>query len=330
MLEEPPIPGQQMVLLAWQQQLALGRMSRVARVHCMDRWPAALLVGLLCGCSAEPQPPEAAKPPETSAERILLHARIEYESTWRTRGIGTRHFAMSLLLEQPAFRDGQGATARYSIDPERRERLQGIVEGAGAARVVSDDTVLDERYEKSASWPELQVPSVGLFSLLDPEPSSIGDGLQVQLKLHAAVVGTASAHVSSPDGSTDMEPQFAVPVECKSRNENIEGNPPGCGFDLDIDAVPTRARDAEGQIMLPKVRDALAQPNGEWVMALLGNHFGATTQYRERGHFVQRLSRTYRLAKDETESQIVITLFVWSTGSNEDWVPRDVPPVRTR
>lgn len=306
------------------------RVSRLAQVRFNHRWPALLLAGLVYGCSAESPPPEVAGPPEKSAERILLHARVDYESTWQTRGITKRHFLMSLHLEQPAFRDGQGDTARYSIDPDRRERLQGIVEGSGTARIVSDDTVLDERYEKSASWPELQVPAMGRFSLLDPEISSIGDGLQVQLKLHAAVLGAASAHVSSPDGSADVEPQFAVPVECNSRDENIEGSPPGCGFDLDIDALPTRARDAEGQVMLPKVRDALAQPDGEWVMALLGNHFGATTEYRERGHFVQRLSRTYKLAKDGTQSQIVITLFVWSTGSNEAWFPRDVPPVRTR
>ena len=72
---------------------------------------------------------------------------------------------------------------------------------------------------------------------------------------------------------------------------------------------------------------ALAQPDGPWAMAMLGDHFGATTEYRPGGHFVQRFSKSYEADKDGAHSRITVNVTVWSTARGENWVPKDLLPL---
>lgn len=262
----------------------------------------------------------------TRGEPILLHARVDYGSDSVTSGVSERHFVLAMDVEQPAFREGSGARATYSGD-SARERVRGFMKASGSARVVSADTTLTENYAKSATWPQLQAVDGAYFSLLAPEASLIGEGLHVRLELRAPVKGQGSAHVQGEGGSADTDPLLSVPSECSSRDQKLDGNVEGCGVVVDLEPAPTHARDAAGEVMLPKVTEALAQPDGPWAMAMLGDHFGATTEYRPGGHFVQRFSKSYEADKDGAHSRITVNVTVWSTARGENWVPKDLPPL---
>ena len=286
----------------------------------------ALVATSIAACTkAEPQAeaplPSVSEDAPSPGQPITLHARIRYLSSWETPDVGNRRFELQMNLLQPAFRQGSGPGAQYSIDPVKPAQVQGSLQGSGKTQIVDDDTSLTETYRKSADWPKLSTPTGGLFSVQAPEPSNIGEGLRVRLKLIAPVMGESSARASSSDGSADIEPQIAVPLECKLHHPEIEGLADGCGIELDIDAVPTGPQDDAGQVLFPAVRDALAQPNGAWTMALLGNHYGATTEYRTNGHFIVKLQGIYSVQQDGAASQMQVELVIWSTDPREVWSP---------
>lgn len=289
---------------------------------------AVVLAMSLTACGSAPDAPASDPDSASKSEPITLHARLDYRSDWASSGIGERHFETSLDMEAPAFREGSGRTASYSDDSSGNVRVRGWMRGAGSANVVSDEATLVERYDKSASWPQLQVVDGALFAVLPPDLSAIGEGLHTQLKLHAPLKGESSAHASGPSGSADVAPQFAVPAECSTNEREL--NAEGCGVNLDIDAAPTRARRPSDETLLTSTRDALAQKDSAWGLALLGNHYGATTEYRPGGHFVQRLASRYDLEKDGNRSHVTLSVVVWSTGRGERWEPKDLAPVRAR
>ncbi|HVL01805.1 MAG TPA: hypothetical protein VM553_18435 [Dongiaceae bacterium] len=304
-----------------------------------QRLPAgvALLALLIAGCGEqeEKQEPSADSDvaEESSAadgqEAILLHARVDYTFTSQTAEIGGSQAHISLHIRQPAFRSGKGESASYDWDNDHPVEVTGAVRGEGSAAIVSNDTTLNERYDKSLSLPQWKAPEQGAFSITMPEPSSMGDGLSMQVNIHAPVSGTQTVIVSGQDMSASMAPNFARPLLCTGQQQYIQDGSDGCGIEIRLEPTPTSAKNDIGQVMLPQVQKALAAPNGEVVMAMLGQVYGATTEYRSGGHFVTRFVRKYEFAKDQSQMTYDYQVTVWSTAKSEDWTPSDVTPPKS-
>lgn len=280
--------------------------------------------------SAVPAAPPASTD-ESGREPIMLHARIEYTGATDLSSVGSSngsHF--SLELQQPAFRSGEGASATYEVDSDQPIQVIGSVHGYGQAHIVSDAGTLTERYDEWARWPQPATPTQGLFSIVMPVPSEIGDGLAVQLKVHAAVEGSRTAHMQSKDVSADVEPSFSIPAMCGSNSDYRNDHGEACGFDLSLDASPTAAKSAAGAVLLPTIQQGLAAPSGEWGMVGTGQLYGATTTYREHGHFVLAYHRALTLAEKDGSLSHDFKVVVWSSGRNEDWKPADLPPLEAR
>jgi len=309
--------------------LVVRTVAAVAAVACLS----------LGGCKAaeqeaavgEASATQVASPDESNREPIMLHARIDYTGATDLSSAGSSsgsHF--SLELQQPAFRFGEGAHAEYEVDNDQAAQVVGSVHGYGQAHVVSDAGTLTERYDEWARWPRLAAPTQGLFSIGMPSPSDIGDGLAVQLKVHAAMDGSRTAHMQSKDVSADVDPSISIPTMCGSSSEYRSDHGEACGFDLTLDALPTAAKSAAGEVLLPTIQQGLAAPNGEWGMVGTGQLYGATTKYREHGHFVLTYRRALTLAEKDGGLSHDFKVVVWSTDRNEDWKPADLPPIESR
>lgn len=295
---------------------------------------AAALV--LTGCERStselnaPSSPSASSSSEATAamEPILLHARVDFTNKSTTQKIGESALSMSLNIQQPAFRSGKGSEATYQVDDTLREQVQGFVHGTGHAQIELEDGRLRETYDKLFAVSTLKTPEKGVFSIGIPEPSSIGDGLSVRIGIHAAVLGTASAKVIKRGAATDIPPTMAAPLGCRDQSEHIADRSDGCGIELRLDASPVAAKDEAGEIMLPKIQEALKQPNAEWVLALLGQTYGAQTTYRDNGHFVLHFTRNYSFSKDGAEGTQDMDITVWSTRRGDAWSPDGVTAVK--
>lgn len=86
------------------------------------------------------------------------------------------------------------------------------------------------------------------------------------------------------------------------RSEYPPDHGDACGFTLSLDANPSEPKDEAGRILFPDLQKGLAKPHGEQMLAMVGQLYGATTHYRDKGHFV-----------------------VWSTAPDEAWKPSDLP-----
>lgn len=307
-----------------------------------SRWTAAAFAVLaalsLGGCghaeqaSATPEP-TAAAPDSGSAdvpgrEPIMLHARIVYSGANKLKvadNASGSHIAIEVM--QPAFRIGEGASADYEVDNDQPTLVVGSVHGFGHAHAVDDAGELTEHYDEWARWPKPTAPAQGLFGIGMPRPSDIGDGLAVDLEMFAAVEGTRTAHMQSKDVSADVEPSLSVPVICTSSSDYRHDHGDVCGFKVSVDAAPIAARSEAGKQLLPSVQQGLAGPNGEWTMAGMGQLYGATTRYREHGHFVLTYRRDLAFANHDATMSNGYQIVVWSTGRNENWTPTELPPL---
>ncbi|MDB6060150.1 MAG: hypothetical protein JWM78_253 [Verrucomicrobiaceae bacterium] len=292
---------------------------------------------LLNGCGRPSNPtPETQTDASTApaeqndgTEPITLHARIDYVSTSNSGALSQSKSIFSLEIQEPARRDGKGKSATYMQEENAPEKVQGFVHGQGTANLDSGDTKLQENYDKSVSFANLAKPDKGIFTISMPQPSSIGDGLSVQINIHASVAGTQSAKITAGGKSVDTEPTMSRPLLCSDQTKFFDDGSDGCGVELTVDAVPTAAKDAGGEVMLPKIKEALSQPTAEWAMALLGQMYGATTEYRDNGHFIIRFVKKYDLTKEDTAMTSDINITVWSTGRDEKWSPANLPPLKT-
>lgn len=259
----------------------------------------------------------------------MLHARIEYESQLTAPAPAMHHeFVMSIQLDEPALRDGKGASAVYIVDNSGREQLAGSVRARGHAHIEADSGSLDETYDKSASWPARMTPSSGLFVFVTPTPSPLGTGLHLTLHLHAAVTGTGVATLNSRTGSTKTEPSFSVPFQCSASDKVISGEPEGCGVDLELDPAPRALGAGEHNDLLAETLQGLAQPGAEALLAMSGHYFGASTEYRADGHFIVRFRKSYESTVEDSKRAHQINFIAWSTGRNENWQPDGLPPLK--
>lgn len=274
---------------------------------------AAFLLCVPAAAASEPRP-----------ERISLNASIDFTQQTDMKEIGASGTRIRLLMRQPAFRYGKGPKATYVWDYEGVTKVIGNVQGQGHARIDSDDGSLTESYGKSAEWGKWTAPSKGAFSMTMPEPSHIGDGLRLELSIHAAVEGASRAHISGKGVSADIEPNLAIPYSCHEQSINLPDRSPECGLKVSLDAMPTGPKDPEGAVLYPDLVKALAIPETETALAMTGQVYGATTEYRENGHFTLRFARDYVAQKEGSAIRYQYNLIVWSSAPNDEWKPKDV------
>lgn len=288
-------------------------------------------IALLTACGQGPDDPPpgsesapADERPHEGMEPIVLHARLDYSDGSTSRELGSRGLKMSLEIAQRAFRDRSGGAVTYAQDIEAQPVVTGWVHGVGHAEVNSDDAHLEEHYDKTAGWFEPQTPASGMFNVLPPQASDIGDGLHMIVEIHAPVAGTLAARLNGQETT----PNLAVPLNCTERDEHLEDHGAACGKKFDLDATPTGPKSEAGKILYPAARELLDQPNGEALAGMLGMYYGVTTEYRPGNHFILRLKKNHAFAKDGSELADDIDLVIWSTGVAESWRPEDASAVQ--
>lgn len=260
-------------------------------------------------------------------EKVMLHARVDFTSSMSAPDAGTQNTThIQLELRQPAFRSGKGSDASFDWDTDQSTEVRGDVDANGSAHISSDQGDLTENYQKSSHWPNWTVPEKGVFSIQMPEKSHVGEGLSVRVNIHAPVSGTQTARITSPQGSMETEASLSIPLACGGQNQYIADGSSGCGIEISMDPNVSSPQDAAGQVLFPQLKDALAAPNGETLMAMQGTLFGAQTEYREDGHFVVHMARDYPFAKEGSSIDHRYKVVVWSTRLNDDWVPEAAKP----
>jgi hypothetical protein len=284
-----------------------------------------------CGRAPAPSPAQGdesttpAKVEENNGmEPVTLHARIDYSGSSATKEIGKTGTTLSFEIREPAFREGKGKSARYSQDTSGQTQVQGFIHGAGHADISSNDGHIEENYDKKGEWNSLQAPQKGNFSIMPPEPSDIGDGLQVEIELHAPVTGEQWMKAL---GQQSPDVTFARPLECTEKDEYLDDHGPACGVKFHIDPTPTGPKTEAGKMLYDKIVEALKQTNGEWVMAMLGQLYGAETTY-ENNEFVLQVHKQSTFDKDGVTMHRNIDITVWSSRRDSDWAPKSVTPVK--
>lgn len=287
---------------------------------------AAALIS--CGRSPHPvadQPESAAAAPEESGDPIMLHARIEYSGSHTVKDVGQTGATLSMLMLEPATRSGRGRTAVYSVDNTAQTQIQGFVHGNGRAEITSRDGPIEEHYDKSGASPALGTTKNGSFSITMPEPSDIGDGLQMTVEAHVPVVGDAWIQSG---GQKYPDVTFARPLECTERDDYLEDHGPACFVKFSIDPTPSGPKSDAGKIVYDKIVEALKQPNGEALMGMLGQAYGAETTYDGDGNFSTHVNKSYVVDKDGSKFESNVDITVWSSKRGNNAAPKNVTPVK--
>ena len=286
---------------------------------------------VLTSCSRSPHPvaDQADTPAGSSVssmdDAVTLHARIEYSGHHTVRDVGQSGTTLSVLIREPALRTGKGRTAAYSVDNAAQTQIQGFVHGSGHAETSSRDGPIEEHYDKAGAVPELGTTKSGFFSITMPEPSDIGDGLQMTVEAHVPVAG--DAWIQSR-GQRYPDVTFARPLECTERDDHLEDQGSACFVKFSIDPTPSGPKSAAGQIVYDKIVEALKQPNGEQLVGLLGQLYGAETTYDSDGNFVTHVNKSYVFEKDDGKFENVIDITVWSSKRGSNAAPKNVTPVK--
>lgn len=288
---------------------------------------AMSIVVVSCGRSSPPEADElkAAATPAENAEPIMLHARLEYSGGHTVRDVGQSGTTLTMLIVEPTLRVGRGPTAVFSVDNSRQTQIQGFVHGSGRAFITSRDGSIEEHYDKAGSWPALRTSNSGSYSITMPEPSDIGDGQTITVEVHMPVVGdvwTQNGGQKYPDVT------FARPLECTERDEHLDDKGPACFIKFSIDPTPSGPKSDAGKIVYDKMVEALKQPNGEALLAMLGQVFGAETTYDGGGDFVTHVSKTYVVDKDDSKFESSVDITIWSSRRGIDAPPKNVTPVK--
>ena len=283
-----------------------------------------------CGRSTEPVTNQPENAPATSEEGdlgdpIMLHARVEYSGHHTVGEVGQSGTTLSMLILEPALRSGKGPSAVYSVDNTAQTQIQGFVHGSGRAHVTSRDGSIEEHYDKTGAWPSLGTAKSGSFAITMPGPSDVGDGLQMTVEVHVPVVGDVWMQ---SNGQKYPDVTFARPLECTERDDFIDDHGPACFIKFSIDPTPTGPKSDGGKIVYDKIVEALKQPNGEALMGLLGQLFGADTTYDGDGNFATHVSKSYVVDKDGSKIESTVDITVWSSKRGSDAAPKNVTPVK--
>ena len=287
---------------------------------------AAALIS--CGRSPHPvadQPESAAAAPEESGDPIMLHARIEYSGSHTVDNVGQSGATYSVQILEPALRSGKGRTAAYSVDNTAQTQMQGFVHGIGHANITSRDGPIEEHYDKSGAWPAVGTTKSGFFSITLPEPSDIGDGLQMTVEVHLPVVGDAWIQSG---GQKYPDVTFARPLQCTERDDHLDDQGPACFVKFSIDPTPSGPKTDAGKIVYDKIVEALKQPDGEALMEMLGQLYGAETTYDGDGNFTTRVAKSYLVDKDGSKFEGTVDITIWSSKRGSNAPPRNVTPLK--
>lgn len=292
---------------------------------------AATAVMLIsCGRSTHPvadQPENATAAPDESGlgDPIMLHARIEYSGRHTIKDVGQSGTTLSMNILQSALRSGKGPNAVYSVDNTTPAQIQGFVHGSGRADMTSTDGAIEEHYDKAGAWTALGTPKSGFSSITMPEPSDIGDGLQMTVEVHVPVVGDVWIQSG---GQKYPDVTFARPLECTERDDHLEDQGPACFVKFSIDPTPSGPKSDAGKIVYDKIVEALKQPNGEALMGMLGQIYGAQSTYDGDGNFATHVTKSYLVDKDGSKFEINVDITVWSSKRGSNAAPKNVTPVR--
>lgn len=281
-----------------------------------------------CGRSSPPvavQPDSAAAAADESGEPIMLHARVEYSGRHTVKNVGRSGTTLSMLIMQPALRSGKGSIAVFSVDNSSEAKIQGFVHGTGSAAITSRDGSIEEHYDKAGSWPAMGTTKSGSFAITMPEPSDIGDGPQMTVEVHAPVVGDVWMQSG---GQKYPDVTFARPLECTERDDHLDDKGPACFLKFSIDPTPSGPKSDGGKIVYDKIIEALKQPNGEALLGMLGQVFGAETTYDAGGDFATHVTKTYIVDKDDSKVEISVDITIWSSKRGMDKPPKNVTPVK--
>ena len=256
---------------------------------------------------------------------IMLHARIEYSGRHSVENIGQSGTTLSMLILEPALRSGKGRTAAYSVDNTVQTQVQGSVHGSGRADMTSREGPIEEHYDKAGAWSALGTAKNGSFSITMPEPSDIGDGLQMTVEVHVPVVGDAWMQSG---GKKYPDVTFARPLECTERDDHLEDQGPACFVKFGIDPTPSGPKSAGGKVVYDKIVEALKQPNGEALMGMLGQIYGAETTYDSDGNFATHVTKNYVVDKDGSKFESSVDITIWSSKRGSNAAPKNVTPVK--
>lgn len=289
----------------------------------------------LASCTPEPAEPSAQTASEAAAleseqgaempsgEPITLHARVVYKDSFLSPSIGAeKSLTTNLHLTSEVLRTGSGPDATYALDKEI-ERVQGSVVANGQVNFSSDDISTQETYQMQGEWPQMTIPTAGQFSIQLPEPSDIGDGLRIELIIKAPVTGVKTAKIISKGQQIDTEVTHSRAAWC---NDNGAGGDL-CEISFTIDAIPTTAKTAAGEVMLENAKQVYNlqgkkdATGGLLMYSSMVPVYGATTTY-ENGHFVTRLNTSYTETLDGGSISQQLEIVVWSTERGSNWQPK--------
>lgn len=298
---------------------------------------AGLALGLLTACSPAPEAPD---PPADDAaaqtvtgsgdlaqdKQLVLHARLYVKDRTAMPTIGSENqIQAAFALQSPVQVSGSGLDARFS-DVYEQDLVQGQLQASGSTNFKADPTLI-EHYQMQASWPEPVAVTQGRFHVFAPEPSSIGDGYSVRVELEVPVSGDKKAQISSNGMLLDTEVTHAKPIACGTDNgQEI------CKLSYTIDAVPTAAKDAAGELLLDNAKTLYANQGkissdgGLLIYSSLVPVYGAVTTL-EAGHLVIRSRQQYSLKFKEADMAQQLELVVWTSEPGDNWQPADLPPL---
>ncbi len=298
---------------------------------------AGLALGLLTACSPAPEAPE---PPADDAatqavtesgdlaqdKQLVLHARLYVKDRTAMPAIGSENqIQAAFALQSHVQASGSGLDISFS-DVYEQDLVQGQLQASGSTNFKADPT-LTEHYQMQASWPEPVAVTQGRFRVFAPEPSSIGDGYSVKVELEVPVSGDKKAQISSNGMLLDTEVTHAKPIACGTDNgQEI------CKLSYTIDAVPTAAKDAAGELLLDNAKTLYANQGkissdgGLLIYSSLVPVYGAVTTL-EAGHLVIRSRQQYSLKFKEADMAQQLELVVWTSQPGDNWQPADLPPL---
>ncbi len=298
---------------------------------------AGLALGLLAACSPAPEAPEPPADDDATQtvtesgdlaqdKQLVLHARLYVKDRTAMPTIGSENqIQAAFALQSPVQVSGSGLDARFS-DVYEQDLVQGQLQASGSTNFKADPT-LTEHYQMQASWPEPVAVTQGRFRVFAPEPSSIGDGYSVKVELEVPVSGDKKAQISSNGMLLDTEVTHAKPIACGTDNgQEI------CKLSYTIDAVPTAAKDAAGELLLDNAKTLYANQGkissdgGLLIYSSLVPVYGAVTTL-EAGHLVIRSRQQYSLKFKEADMAQQLELVVWTSEPGDNWQPADLPPL---
>jgi len=274
---------------------------------------AAALACLPAPAAAAPDEADAAGPGESAC---LWHTRVNFH--YRDESpLGYHDTRVSLSLETPLWCAGTGP-ATVLRETGRAQTARGFADASGSISMSSDQGALRDTYDKHVRWPATGTDLTPAAP--PPIPSQVGEGYGVAVNIIGTLRGVEHYHQAGPASPTIDEAQAR-----SSRGVFTQLSPDGdtdrLDLDLYLDPSPAPAAgtsDSAVQI----ARAALAQPEGEAMLALSGRLLGARTLYTSDGSFSVCYQRTLRSGV----ATVDVDYCGWLTRGASQWTPARLPP----